>query len=62
MKTHKGIKKRVRVTAKGKIRFKRANSRHLMSTKSAKRARRLRKPGVLKGPMAQRLLLAVREA
>jgi large subunit ribosomal protein L35 len=48
MKTHKGIKKRVRVTAKGKIRHKRANSGHLMSGKSGNRCRALRKPGLLK--------------
>ena len=43
MKTHKGIKKRVRLTAKGKVRHKRANAGHLMSGKSSKRKRAIRK-------------------
>ncbi len=41
-KTHKGLKKRVKVTARGKVLHKRANGGHLMSGKSAKRRRRLR--------------------
>ena len=48
-KTHKGLKKRVKVTARGKVLHKRANSGHLMSGKSAKRRRRLRSPATL-GP------------
>ena len=48
MKTHKGIKKRVRVTAKGKIRYKRANAGHLMSGKSGNRCRAMRRPTILK--------------
>ena len=55
MKTHKGIKKRVRVTAKGKVRHKRANAGHLMSGKSGKRCRGLRRPGALKSAFESRL-------
>ena len=55
MKTHKGTKKRVRLTAKGKIRRKRANAGHLMSGKSGNRRRSLRKPGLLKGAFRNRL-------
>ena len=40
-KTHKGLKKRVKVTATGKVKRKRAGAGHLMSSKNAKRRRRL---------------------
>ena len=59
MKTHKGIIKRVKVTARGKIKYKKANSGHLMSGKSGNRCRSLRKAAVLKGKVQQRMLLAV---
>ncbi len=55
MKTHKGTKKRVRVTANGKVKHKRANSGHLMSGKSGKRCRSMRKPGLLKSAFRARL-------
>jgi large subunit ribosomal protein L35 len=42
-KTHKGLKKRIRITAKGKIKHKREGTGHLMSHKSGKRVRKLRK-------------------
>ena len=40
-KTHKGLKKRVKVTASGKVVRKRAGAGHLMSSKNAKRRRRV---------------------
>lgn len=43
MKTHKGIAKRVKVTATGKVLFRRPGRRHLLSAKSAKRRRALRR-------------------
>lgn len=45
MKRHKGLAKRVRVTASGKIKYKKSNAGHLMSGKSGNRKRRLRKDG-----------------
>lgn len=48
MKTHKGLAKRVKITANGKVRFKSANSGHLMSGKSGGRCRSLRKATILK--------------
>lgn len=48
LKTHKGSKKRFRVSANGKVMHKRAGSSHLMSHKSGKQVRRLRKTTVLK--------------
>ena len=35
-KTHKGLSKRVKVTASGKIKHKRSGAGHLMSKKSSK--------------------------
>ncbi|OFV82658.1 MAG: 50S ribosomal protein L35 [Acidobacteria bacterium RBG_16_64_8] len=42
-KTHKGTKKRVKVTASGKLIRRRAFASHLLTKKSANRKRRLRK-------------------
>lgn len=47
-KSHKGIQKRFKVTATGKIKHKRAGSSHLNSHKSGKQIRRLRKKPTLK--------------
>ncbi|MFQ5489621.1 MAG: 50S ribosomal protein L35 [Phycisphaerae bacterium] len=55
MKTHKGAKNRVRLTAKGKVRFKRSFAGHLMSGKSGSRVRRARKPSFLSGAIAKRV-------
>jgi large subunit ribosomal protein L35 len=60
MKTHKGVKKRFKVTASGKVMHKRCGSSHLNSHKSGKQIRRLRKKSVVKiGAEAQRLRRAV---
>jgi large subunit ribosomal protein L35 len=48
LKTHKGMKKRFKISATGKVSHKRCGSSHLMSHKSGKRVRRLRKSTVLK--------------
>ena len=40
-KTHKGLSKRVKVTASGKVKHSRAGGGHLMSSKNAKRRRRI---------------------
>ncbi len=48
MKTHKGVKKRFKVTATGKISHKPCGSSHLNSHKSGKKIRRLRKKAYLK--------------
>jgi large subunit ribosomal protein L35 len=41
-RTHKGLKKRLKRTAGGRIRRRSSGKRHLMSHKPADRARRLR--------------------
>ena len=48
LKTHKGTKKRFKVSANGKVSHKRCGSSHLMSHKNGKQVRRLRKKSVLK--------------
>ena len=52
LKTHKGLKKRVKVTATGKIKFHKHNKGHLQSNKSGNRRRRLRRTKTLTGPFA----------
>jgi len=42
MKSHKGIRKRMKLTRRGKVTRRRANRGHLMSGKSGKRRRQLR--------------------
>ena len=46
-KTHKGLAKRVKVTAKGKIKIHKAGASHLMSVKNAKRRRRIRRTAIV---------------
>jgi large subunit ribosomal protein L35 len=48
MKTHKGTKKRFKVTATGKVMHKRCGSSHLNSHKSGNKIRHLRKKTVLR--------------
>lgn len=47
LKTHKGIKKRFKVSATGKVSHKRCGSSHLMSHKSGSQVRKLRKKSTL---------------
>jgi len=44
MKTYKGIAKRFKVTANGKLKRRQAGKKHLLSHKTAKRKRQLRSP------------------
>lgn len=47
MKTHSGMKKRVRRTGSGKLMHERAGKRHLLEHKSSRRTRRLSKDQTL---------------
>jgi large subunit ribosomal protein L35 len=49
MKTHSGAKKRFKVTARGKVRGRHANSSHILEKKSPKRKRGFRKERVISG-------------
>ena len=59
LKTHKGTKKRFRVTATGKVVHRRAGTSHLNVRKSKKRRRNLRGTGVLEPADTQRILTAL---
>ncbi len=62
MKTHKGIKKRFKVSANGKVSHKRCGSSHLNSHKSGKQIRKLRRKSVVKlESYAHRLRRAVQQ-
>jgi large subunit ribosomal protein L35 len=58
-KTHKGLSKRVKVTASGKVKRKRCNGGHLMSGKSAKRRRRIGADALVSGAKAQSIKTAL---
>ena len=62
MKPHKGLKKRIRLTAKGKLKHKRSNAGHLMSGKSGNRCRKLRRPSILKDALGKRMRAAMGNA
>ena len=54
MKTKRSAAKRYRVTASGKIRYKKQGLRHILSKKSTKRKRGLRHTGLLSAPEQKR--------
>jgi large subunit ribosomal protein L35 len=47
MKTHKGATKRFKLTASGKVKRFKAYKSHILTKKSSKRKRNLRRPGVI---------------
>jgi large subunit ribosomal protein L35 len=47
MKTHSGAKKRFKLTGTGKVKFKRANMRHILTKHSSKVKRKLRQSSTL---------------
>jgi len=59
MKSHKGSKKRFRVTASGKLKRKQAGKRHLLAHKSGNRKRRLRGEVVDSGKFARKYIKAM---
>ena len=62
MKTHKGTKKRMKLTATGKVKHKPSNAGHLMSGKSGDRCRSLRKANILTGKIAKRVVRTLNNA
>ena len=54
-KTHKGLQKRVKVTARGRVKFKHTRSGHLKSKKSGKQSMHIRQKGVAKSGDVRRL-------
>lgn len=55
-KTHKGVRKRVRVSKTGKVKFRHPFTSHLMSHKSGNRRRKLRRRGVMSPQDAKKIL------
>lgn len=58
-KTHKGSKKRFRVTALGKLKRKRAGKRHLNSHKTGEHLRRLGENVTMTGRQARKVVNAI---
>jgi len=58
-KTNKGVAKRMKKTAGGKIKRHKANKRHLLSGRTTKRKRQLRKGEVVTGKVAKKYILAL---
>lgn len=55
MKTRKAAAKRYTVTASGKVRYKKQGLRHILTKKSTKRKRNLRKAGILSPSETERV-------
>ena len=55
MKTHKGTKKRFRLTASGKAKHRHAGTSHLATRKTHKQKRNLRGTAVVNGVEAKRI-------
>ncbi len=58
-KVHQGLRKRVKVSAGGKVRYKKSFAGHLMSGKSGRRRQRLRRKGLLTGALADNVRRAL---
>ncbi len=59
LKTHKGLRKRIKVSARGKLVHKRSCAGHLMSGKSGRRRQRLRRKLAMTGSLARKAALAL---
>jgi large subunit ribosomal protein L35 len=53
MKTHKGLKKRVKITGTGKVMRHKCNGSHLLSNKSSKRLRAIKSTAIVTGAKAK---------
>ncbi|MDP2937846.1 MAG: 50S ribosomal protein L35 [Candidatus Omnitrophota bacterium] len=49
LKTKKGVAKRFRLTKGGKVKYPTCGKSHLLSSKTSKRLRRLRRPKIVEG-------------
>lgn len=54
MKTRKSASKRYSLTGTGKVKYKKQGLRHILTKKSTKRKRSLRKSGILSDPEQKR--------
>ncbi len=60
MKTHRGAAKRFKKTGTGKIKRMRRNKQHILTKKSPKRKRRLRKGALVSSADAKRIKQMIR--
>ena len=58
-KTHDGAKKRLRVTASGKVKRFKAGKSHLNSHKTGKRLRQLRRSQIVEIALAPKYVIAI---
>ena len=58
-KTHKGARKRFKLSASGKVKFKRSFAGHLMSSKSGNHKRQLRRPSFLHQADERKIAIAL---
>jgi large subunit ribosomal protein L35 len=54
-KTHKGAQKRFKVTAGGKVKRQHSMANHILTKKTTKRKRKLRKAGDVEGKFAREI-------
>ncbi len=59
-KTHKGMKKRYKLTANGKVKHRKRGRGHLLSGKTSSRKRHLRQDAVIGGVWAKTILDGLR--
>ncbi|MGQ9649975.1 MAG: 50S ribosomal protein L35 [Phycisphaerae bacterium] len=59
MKTHKGLGKRVKVTARGKVKRRKAFTGHLLSGRPGRRLRRLKKAALMPKADARKVLFVL---
>ncbi|MBY0522351.1 MAG: 50S ribosomal protein L35 [Gemmataceae bacterium] len=62
MKSHKGSKKRFKVTASGKLKRRQASKKHLLSHKTGKRKRSLRGTVIQTNRLGRKYAVAMLEA
>lgn len=59
LKTHKGYKSRVKLSARGKVLRHRCGHSHLMASKSPKRRRKLRKETLVFRTIAKKIITLI---
>ncbi|OGS22679.1 MAG: 50S ribosomal protein L35 [Elusimicrobia bacterium RIFOXYA2_FULL_39_19] len=59
LKTHSGAKKRFKITGTGKVKYRKAGQRHLLTGMSGNRGRNLRRTEVLSGPERKTIKMAL---
>ena len=59
-KTNKAIRKRIKLTGKGKVRYNKPGKSHLLSNKSGSRRRKLRRKETMRAVDAKKILSHMR--